>query len=217
MPCSSANTTFTNTELNAQYPNSVFAQLSIQSNNALSATDISSWISALQSSRKLPTLPTSSNIQDISAYTTAVSTFISGIENEYCYYESRYKFSLMNLLTKLSMTPNTGLQEDISMAIITTSGFNTRLNRLISLIREIRNRNTTTNSHIITDLIKNAESLTKQAEILNSKTATTDLYKRMMEYSEEKNRANKNLLSLYSFLNIVALGMLVYVYRASST
>jgi hypothetical protein len=37
----------------------------------------------------------------------------------------------------------------------------------------------------------------------------------MVKYSEEKARYTDNLLKLYSFLNVVALGLLVYVYRAS--
>jgi len=37
----------------------------------------------------------------------------------------------------------------------------------------------------------------------------------MVKFSEEKNRYSANLLKLYSFLNVVALGLLVYVYKAA--
>jgi hypothetical protein len=39
--------------------------------------------------------------------------------------------------------------------------------------------------------------------------------KDMVKFSEEKNRYSANLLKLYSFLNVVALGLLVYVYKSA--
>jgi hypothetical protein len=48
-----------------------------------------------------------------------------------------------------------------------------------------------------------------------SNEASTKLKKEMVKYTEEKGRYSDNLLRLYSFLNMVALGLLVYVYRAS--
>jgi hypothetical protein len=37
----------------------------------------------------------------------------------------------------------------------------------------------------------------------------------MVKYSEEKARYSDNLLKMYSFLNVVALGLLIYVYKAA--
>ena len=36
----------------------------------------------------------------------------------------------------------------------------------------------------------------------------------MVKYSQEKVRATDNLLSLYSALNVVAIGMLIYIYKS---
>lgn len=36
----------------------------------------------------------------------------------------------------------------------------------------------------------------------------------MLNYSIEKNRAARNLLTLYGFLNLTAVGMLLYIYRS---
>jgi hypothetical protein len=51
-------------------------------------------------------------------------------------------------------------------------------------------------------------------EIINSNEGPSNLYKEMMRFSREKVRATDNLLGLYSFLNIFALGMLVYIYMS---
>ena len=58
--------------------------------------------------------------------------------------------------------------------------------------------------------------LSQQSAIIMSNESTTKLRKEMVKYTEEKGRYSDNLLKLYSFLNIVALGLLVYVYKASN-
>jgi hypothetical protein len=58
--------------------------------------------------------------------------------------------------------------------------------------------------------------LAKQKEILSKGKDTTVLYKEMEKYSKEKNKYTSNMLMLYSFLNITALGLLFYVYRSAS-
>jgi len=64
------------------------------------------------------------------------------------------------------------------------------------------------------DLLKTrGKKLLEQNNILEKETATADLNKRMVQYTEEKNKANQNILALYGVLNIVALAMIVYVAR----
>ena len=57
--------------------------------------------------------------------------------------------------------------------------------------------------------------LEEQNKIISSSEATTKLRKEMVKFTEEKARRSDNLLKLYSVLNIVAIGLLVYVYKAS--
>ena len=59
------------------------------------------------------------------------------------------------------------------------------------------------------------DKLEEQNTIIQSNEASTRLKKEMVKYSEEKARYSNNLLKMYSFLNIVALGLLVYVYKAA--
>jgi len=60
------------------------------------------------------------------------------------------------------------------------------------------------------------QGLAKQHEILTKGKDNTVLYKEMEKYSKEKNKYTSNMLMLYSFLNITALGLLFYVYRSAS-
>ena len=59
------------------------------------------------------------------------------------------------------------------------------------------------------------KKLAEQNAVLNSSEATMQLNKQMVKYTEEKARRSNNLLQLYGFLNVVVLGLLVYVYRAA--
>lgn len=212
-------------------------------NGILLDASITSWITALLQNNKLPTQPTptefnnaartasNTNTQNtvIQTYITAENTFATNLKNEYCHYEARYKAALKTLLTKLSTqysnagTQNTAIAAEVDKYLTITEALNIKLNDLIMLSNGVaQNRlklaqtNAITANEINTELQTHATNLQKQAAILKDKSSTTELYKRMVEYTEEKNKANRNLLSLYSFLNVVALGMLVYVYRASS-
>ena len=43
-----------------------------------------------------------------------------------------------------------------------------------------------------------------------------DLRKDMMDYGKEKNRAASNLLGVYAFLNLSAIGILIYLFRSKA-
>ena len=58
--------------------------------------------------------------------------------------------------------------------------------------------------------------LREQNKIITSSQATTELNKQMVKFTEQKAKYSNNLLGMYSFLNIVALGLLVYVYKSRS-
>ena len=59
------------------------------------------------------------------------------------------------------------------------------------------------------------DKLEDQNKIIQSNEASMQLEKEMVKYSEEKARYSDNLLKMYSFLNVVALGLLIYVYKAA--
>jgi hypothetical protein len=62
---------------------------------------------------------------------------------------------------------------------------------------------------------KQRAKLDYQNNIISSSEAATKIRKEMVKYTEEKANYSDNLLKLYSFLNIITLGLLVYVYKAA--
>ena len=60
------------------------------------------------------------------------------------------------------------------------------------------------------------QKLVHQHKMISSDEAASNLSKEMVKYTEQKARYTDNLLSVYSVLNIVALGLLVYVFRSTT-
>lgn len=148
------------------------------------------------------------------------------IQQEYCFYYFRYKYALETLFDKLVATSKlTNLTDndrsDIQNKLTRAKEFNEKLNDMIQITNyisqkrasEMREQNTEINS--MNSSIKSTfDTLQEHSKILNSESSISDLRKRMVEYSEEKNRSALNLLSLYGFLNLVAIGLLFYIARS---
>jgi hypothetical protein len=148
------------------------------------------------------------------------------IQEEYCFYYFRYKYSLETLFDKLVATSKLNSlpdadKADIQSKLTRAKNFNEKLNDIIQITNhiakkratEMRDQNTEINS-MNTSIKSTFDTLQEHSKMLNSETSLTDLRKRMVEYTEEKNRSAGNLLSLYGFLNLVAIGLLFYIARS---
>jgi hypothetical protein len=148
------------------------------------------------------------------------------IQSEFCFYYFRYKYSLETLFDKLVMTSKSTTMSDADRADIQSKlnrakEFNEKLNDLIQVTNyiaqkrssEMRQQNTEINA-MNSNLQSTFNTLQAHNRILRSETSLTDLRKRMVEFTEEKNRSALNLLSLYGFMNLVAIGLLFYISRS---
>ncbi len=148
------------------------------------------------------------------------------IKMEYCFYYVRYKYALETLFDKLvttskSSTLTSSDQQDIQSKLTRAKEYNEKLNDLIQITNyiaqkrasEMRDQNSDINK-VNTEIAGTFQTLQDHAKILNKESSITDLRKRMVEYTEEKNRSALNLLSLYGFLNLVAIGLLFYIARS---
>ena len=154
------------------------------------------------------------------------SQTMTALQTEFCFYYVRYKFALEDLFETLSRTSAGSSLTDaqrntIETKITNAKLLNMKLNDLIQLTNsiavkrasEMRDQNVTIN--MLNEGIKDVYSrLQIQNEILRKEDSITDLRKRMVEFTEEKNQSAVNLLSLYGFLNLVAIGLLFYVARS---
>lgn len=187
---------------------------------------------------KIPTPPDLSRLQSapfsspsdltpLSTYVTKLQEFDNSLKAEYCFYEARYLYALNSFLSALAAAGTGTLQtsgatvENIQNKLNTTKNLNKKLIYLTQIGNTLEKDRYSKasdlqsgNDSINTKLSKQQEDLATQRQILTKESASADLYKRMVEYTAEKNRANQNLLVMYGILNVTALAMIFYVARS---
>lgn len=159
-------------------------------------------------------------------YTNKVTALLTNAKAEYCFYYSRYTSSLTYLMNGIkdatTATNSQQLQQAIQIRLNITKTLNRKINDLIQIMNRITAKMMTSHTTLqaeIADFNKNLkiqrDKLEEQNKIIQSNEGSMRLQKEMVKYSEQKGRYSDNLLKLYSFLNIVTLGLLVYVYKAA--
>jgi ABC-type Fe3+/spermidine/putrescine transport system ATPase subunit len=216
---------FTTSELTAAYsgtsilPSDPISN-SDRSNGLLTETKVRSIVDSHIKSGIVPT-----PAAPVEVYDQKAKAFIANAQKEYNFYNDRYKYTVQQLISIIASGYNssvadtqTGIQNYLRIA----TGLNVKMNDCIQLIKGVSDNMTQISAKMKADLdalnktmAENQEKLKHQSKIISSNQATSKINKEMMKYSEEKARYNDNLLKMYSFLNVVALGLLVYIYRAA--
>ncbi len=231
--CPSSNEQFTMSDLDKAYDGISIMEPAVSNSNRtadgmLTQTYLEGRVRALKGN-VIPAEPQMQYIkgknQDavIKEYMEKTNQIKGIIRAEYCFYLARYKFAFRQLISNIANA--TAGSTGVLGTIESYTGVTVRLNRKLQDLSQIANAisdtqyATTQNfQHSINDA--NAEiqtyfdTLKSHADILRKEVPAVELRKRMVEYTREKSRANKNLLSLYFFLDVVALGLLFYVYKA---
>jgi hypothetical protein len=162
----------------------------------------------------------------LAVYVQAQNTLITNIDVEYKYVHGYYTKAvscLVDGITAYTSADTDGKRTTINNNEVTPNRidsikFNKKLNLLLDIARKIsetllsdsKTYETVINTYN-TEFGNRKTRLEEQSKILNSENSASELHKRMVEYTAEKNRAHNNLLTLYSCLNIVAIAMLFYI------
>jgi len=189
-------------------------------NGMLTANAVSSILQTLKLSNIIP-VATATNAE---AYVAKQAEFLKNVKAEYCFYDGRYKFCLEKLFSAVRQgyqNNSKEAQDQIQKYLMHTQGFNQRINDLTQIMNAITEDGLKASNNIdqnIQDfnakIQEQKKQLSEQYALISSSQATTTIRKQMVKYTEEKARRSDNLLKMYGFLNIVALGLLVYIYRA---
>lgn len=175
------------------------------------------------------------NINPAVAYAQASSNLRTNLEDEYCYYYNRY-YQLMTFILNVASTnitdagtnssglnaPGTSYKTAIDAATI----INQRLNDLILIMKQLailRNKalsdvyyNPTDGvNQVNNDLERSRRQLQANSALLKNSQLKVDVETAMMQYTIDKNQSSRNLLAIYGFMNIVAVGMIYYLYQNS--
>jgi hypothetical protein len=231
--CPAGKTDYSIEELTAPFSNSfVNVQLRTDENGIVLPDIMLRYVQTLETSGRLPKSPNldqvisgSTSFNPVTDYAANMKVVVETLREEFCYYDSRYKYAMnqwVNLITDASYKKDSTIANaDIQRYSTIATQLNYRLNLLVQLTRAVSNYQYTQSKQKQEDI----EALNKQFNSryvatkgqmtqLANLSSTEDLRKRMVGYTQEKARATDNLLSLYAFLNVVALGVLVYVYKS---
>jgi hypothetical protein len=191
------------------------------SNGMLTNTAIQAIVVSLKNAKIIPS-PNPSNAEQ---YATLRKAFIENVKKEYCFYQARYKYSLTKLFSAVRSAysqPTDANKTTVNRYLENSKMFNQKLNDLIQLAAAISADMLTISDQLqteletmTTELKEQKTKLEEQNRIITTNDATTTIQKQMVKYTEEKANRTNNLLKLYSFLNVFALGMLVYIYKAA--
>jgi uncharacterized protein YoxC len=192
-------------------------------NGILKSTTVDMIVKSLKRSGTIPAL---TNSDDYDTFVKKQDTLLKNIKAEYDFYESRYKIALNKLFNTIreGYINNTGdIQYIIQSNLAIVQTLNKKLNDLTQIINGVTEDMLASTSGLEEQIKEfdrqnkeHQRKLQEQNQIITSSQATTELNKRMVKYTEQKAKYSNNLLGLYSFLNVVALGLLVYVYKSSS-
>jgi hypothetical protein len=178
-----------------------------------------------QGSQMSPKDQTMGNEQErIEAFMRKDKAFLEHVKREYCFYDARYKYALRQLIGKLQAgysETNSENQALIKKYLQASQTLNQKLNDLAQLtnvitqmrLQQTQDQNSAINS-LNVQLTQRSKLLQKQNKILATEQGAANLYKDMTRYTKEKVDSTNNLLTMYSFLNFTALGLIFYLYSA---
>jgi hypothetical protein len=167
-----------------------------------------------------PTTPASNT----TAWFLNVRKFIDQINVEYCHYYKAYAAALNNMALATSAGSNISSENQKVLVIL-----NLRLNVMLFLMQKISinfdaayntyysesgsqasslNSLNTRLQSVKADLIRNSTKIKQNEE-------DNDIRSSMIDYSLEKNSSSRNMLAVYGFMNIIAGGLLFYIYTKS--
>jgi len=149
------------------------------------------------------------------------------LQYEFCFWVKVYSVLLGDYVTVQNRpTSPTGftttMQTELQRKIINLlNAVNLRLSDLTEISNYVAQQQSaslaTMNTNVnqfLTDIQANTDTLVKNSKQLSGSDANSNLRKRMLEFSEEKNNYANQLLTLYGAANFIALGLLFYIYRS---
>jgi uncharacterized protein YoxC len=215
------NTTFTGAGDGKNILPSSILPTDRDSDGKLKDSFLNDWIGRLQTANVIP------SIRSISAsmYVQKVTELLTNSKNEYCFYDARYRSSLEYLFTGIRNTVNNTTEESkqlVEARLEICKTLNRKVNDINQIMMAMTKKMMASSDTLrreIEEFNRNLrlkrDKLEEQNRVIQSNEATMRLQKAMVSYTEEKGRYSDNLLKMYSFLNIVALGLLIYVYKAA--
>jgi hypothetical protein len=157
---------------------------------------------------------------DTEALKAADAELHAKLQQEYCYYEQRYRYALKQFLFKAT-SRNAVDNPEAQRLLGITKKLNIRLNSVLEVMNyltqqrvELVNSNTAGANQANSSINNKLGKLNAAYKLLNNDNAIILTQKESVRYTEEKNNYNSNQIALWTALNVVALAGIYYVYKS---
>lgn len=145
--------------------------------------------------------------------------FYDRLQAEYCYYEGRYKYAFKRFL-ELATSRIAADNRAAEVMLQNTKKLNIRVNGVLEIMNYLAAKRVATTAENKADINRRNElinvklnRLNKGYSMLSRDNAVILTQKEMVRYTEEKNNFNSNQIAIWAAANIVALGVIFWVYR----
>ncbi len=224
--CPVGPSSFTDDELMAVFQNGIMSDSYTPdaSTNRIAVANLQNHLRTLETSGVLPARPTRivgyDTETDMDGLVDNDSSTYKKIQEEYCFYEQRYKYSLRQFLT-LATSRNDADNASAQRMLTITVRLNRRLNFVIEMMNylaqvrvDLVNTNKTDINERNRKINDNLSKLNNTYTQLTRDDVIIKTQKEMIRYTTEKNNHITNQISLWASLNILALATIFYVYRS---
>jgi hypothetical protein len=205
-----------------------FSDGSISDTGIVDRSELDSHISTLLSklNAAAPSGINPSDTNPAEEFSGAAATLRMNIKTEYCFYYKRYMYALNDILMTAATSSPSTQNLDYSVKKQNTEMLNSKLNQLLQILQGLVNSRLNTLkmyygaesgvNQVNQELETNRDKLIKHSNILKNSAMETDVRSAMIDYTLEKNSSSRNLLAIYGFMNIVAAGLIFYLYRSTN-
>jgi len=206
-----------------------FQSGSITSTGMVNKADLDNHLTTLltQAQAVAPNTVQSDNLNPAGLFAEKAAALRRDIQTEYCFYYKRYIYILHDILMSATRLGSGPLPSVYVTKKGNTERLNSKLNQILQILQTLVNsRLSTLKGYYGTDSGVNAlnrqldttrADLIKHSELLKKHDLEKDAKSAMVEYSIEKNSSSRNLLAIYGFMNIVAAGLIFYLYRTAKS
>jgi hypothetical protein len=226
MVCKQPASSYTDTDLMKPFSGGVSSDSLIPeaSTGRVSISALQAHVSALTAAGVIKARPSQTvgpdKETDMAKLVADDADLYNRLQQEYCYYEQRYKYAFQNFL-RLATSRDAADNRAAEAMLRNSKLLNLRLNGVLEIMNYLAaSRVDVVNSNKEDINKRNAEintklsTLRKGYELLSKDNAVILTQREMVRYTEEKNNYTKNQIGLWAAANVVALGVIFYVYRA---
>jgi hypothetical protein len=223
--CPEGPSSFTETDLMTPFTGGVASDSLVPdaTSGRVSVALIQAHVSALMAAGVIKARPTQTvgtdKETDMMKLVADDKAFYNKLQEEYCYYEQRYKYAFKRFL-ELATSRIAADNRAAEAMLQNTKKLNIRVNGVLEIMNYLAAKRVSTTAENKADINRRNELINRKLDrlnkgytILSRDNAVILAQKEMVRYTEEKNNFNSNQIAIWAAANIVALGVIFYVYR----